>query len=116
MPGTMSGMPTDYQRFSIASLKELARSAMLKVGASREHADIFAEGCVIADVRGIESHGVARLDGYVSSVERGNVQPNATPTVVSDAPSVALVDANSGIGHVASKFAIGLAIDKAKQT
>ncbi|MHB8619976.1 MAG: Ldh family oxidoreductase, partial [Chloroflexota bacterium] len=104
-----------YQRFSIESLHELARQAMTKVGASPGDAETFATGLVAADARGIESHGVARLDAYANQVERGFMDPKAQPEVVRDAPATALVDAHNGIGHVASTFAMRLAMDKARQ-
>ncbi len=89
---------------------------MVTVGVPEEHAQVFAEGCVIADVRGVESHGVARMANYVYVVEAGLVDAHAKPTIVNEAPSTALLDANNGLGHVASKFGMELAIRKARDS
>ena len=67
-----------------------------------------------ADLRGIDSHGVARLSGYVRLWEAKRI--NATPTikVVHESPSTAVVDGDSGLGLVVAPFAMNLAIEKAK--
>jgi L-2-hydroxycarboxylate dehydrogenase (NAD+) len=105
-----------YARYSLASLRQLAIDALLKLGVPSEHAEVFADGLIIADARGIESHGVARLNAYVLLLEHGLMDGKAEPTIVNEAPGTALVDANNGLGHVASKFSMQLAISKARQT
>jgi LDH2 family malate/lactate/ureidoglycolate dehydrogenase len=68
-----------------------------------------------ADLRGIDSHGVARLSGYVRLWEADRV--NATPniTVVYETPSTAVVDGDAGLGLVVAPFAMQIAIQKAAQ-
>ncbi len=103
-------------RFRAEALEDLARRCILKVGAPPEAAELFARGLVVADLRGIASHGVARLDAYVTLAERGLMDPAARPAIVREAPATALVEANNGLGHVASDFAMRLAIRKASET
>jgi LDH2 family malate/lactate/ureidoglycolate dehydrogenase len=66
-------------------------------------------------LRGIDSHGVARLSGYVRLWEAGRI--NATPnlSIVHETPSTAVVDGDAGLGLVVAPFAMQIAIDKAKQ-
>ncbi|MGH2366365.1 MAG: Ldh family oxidoreductase [Chloroflexota bacterium] len=106
----------EFERYSVESLHALAREAMLKVGVPADHAETFATGCVIADIRGVESHGVARMANYVYIVEAGLVDAAAKPSIVHEAPATALVDANNGLGHVASTFAMQLAVQKARES
>ncbi|MBU6263049.1 MAG: Ldh family oxidoreductase, partial [Bacteroidetes bacterium] len=63
---------------------------------------------------GIDSHGVARLSGYVRLWEAGRI--NATPNihVVHETPSTAVVDGGAGLGLVVAPYAMQIAIDKAK--
>lgn len=70
---------------------------------------------VLADLRGIDSHGVARLSGYVRLWE--NERLNATPDirVVHETPTTATVDGDRGLGLVAAPFAMDIAIEKARQ-
>ena len=51
-----------------------------------------------ADLRGVYSHGVNRLDLYCDELRRGAVDASATPVVVSDAAGIALVDGNNAQG------------------
>ena len=67
-----------------------------------------------ADLRGIDSHGVARLSGYVRLWEVQRI--NATPDIkiVHETPSTAVVDGDAGLGLVVAPFAMKVAIEKAK--
>ncbi len=84
------------------------------MGSSEADATTAAKALVAADARGIDSHGVARLSGYVRLWEAKRV--NATPNVrvVHESPSTAVVDGDAALGLVAAPFAMQVAIDKAK--
>jgi LDH2 family malate/lactate/ureidoglycolate dehydrogenase len=64
-------------------------------------------------LRGIDSHGVARLTGYVRLWEAKRV--NATPQlkIIHETPSTAVVDGDAGLGLVVAPYAMQVAIDKA---
>ena len=68
-----------------------------------------------ADLRGIDSHGVARLNGYVRlwEVQRVNARPDIQ--IIHETPSTAVVNGDSGLGLVIAPKAMQIAIDKAKQ-
>lgn len=85
------------------------------MGCSDEHASTASKALLSADVRGIDSHGVARLSGYTRLWEVKRV--NATPAVkiIHETPSTAVVDGDSGLGLVVAPFAMQVAIEKAKQ-
>ncbi len=85
------------------------------MGCSDADATTASKALVAADARGIDSHGVARLSGYVRlwEAKRVNAQPDVR--VVHESPSTAVVDGDSGLGLVAAPFAMQVAIDKAKQ-
>ncbi len=87
-----------------------------KMKVSREHAMIAAEVLALADVRGIESHGVARLPYYYRKLENGTLNPDPHPRIIHEMPSVALFDGDNGLGPVAGKQAMQIAIEKAKKT
>lgn len=83
------------------------------MGCPAADAATAAKALVAADARGIDSHGVARLSGYVRLWEAKRV--NATPNVrvVHESPSTAVVDGDAALGLVAAPFAMQVAIDKA---
>ena len=45
-----------------------------------------------ADLRGIDSHGVARLHTYFDMLQLGRIDPKANVTIVRESPSTATVD------------------------
>src|SRR5690606_40416292 len=65
--------------------------------------------------RGVDSHGVARLSGYVRLWEQGRI--NATPNirVVHETPTTATVDGDKGLGLVVAPQAMEIALAKARQ-
>lgn len=85
------------------------------MGCSSVHASMAAEALLAADLRGIDSHGVARLSGYVRLWEAGRI--NATPAIriLHQTPSTAVIDGDSGLGLVVAQEAMRVAIEKAKQ-
>lgn len=101
--------------YSYQQLSDFTKAVFEKIGCSPEHADTATKALLSADVRGIDSHGVARLSGYVRLWEAKRV--NATPAIkiIHETPSTAVVDGDSGLGLVIAPFAMQIAIEKAKQ-
>jgi LDH2 family malate/lactate/ureidoglycolate dehydrogenase len=101
-------------QFSYDHLYQFSLSVFKSIGCSEEHAVIATKALLAADIRGIDSHGAARLTGYVRLWEAGRV--NATPDIriVHETPSTAVVDGGSGLGLVVAPYAMQVAIDKAK--
>ncbi len=84
-----------------------------KIGCPDQDARIAAEALLSADLRGIDSHGVARLVGYVRLKEAGRANPTPHLRIVHETPSTAVVDGDSGLGLVVAPFAMQIAIEKA---
>lgn len=103
------------QTFSYPQLFDFAQSVFKKIGCSDEHAATATRALLSADLRGIDSHGIARLSGYVRLWEVKRV--NATPDIklIHETPSTAVVDGDSGLGLVVAPFAMRIAIEKAKK-
>ena len=101
--------------YSYDHLYQFAFSVFKSIGCSDEHATTATVGLLAADLRGIDSHGVARLSGYTRLWEAQRV--NATPDirVVHETPSTAVVDGDAGLGLVVAPFAMQVAIEKAQQ-
>jgi len=101
--------------FSYSQLYDFSYNIFKAIGCSDEHATIATKVLLSADVRGVDSHGVARLSGYVRLWEAKRV--NATPNirVVHESPSTAVVDGDAGLGLVVAPFAMKVAMEKARQ-
>jgi LDH2 family malate/lactate/ureidoglycolate dehydrogenase len=66
-----------------------------------------------ADLRGIDSHGVARLHTYFDMLELGRINPKAQVSVVRETASTATVDGDNGLGLVVGPKANAIAMEKA---
>jgi len=86
-----------------------------KLGVSEEDARITAEVLVAADLRGVDSHGVARLRRYVRGLSNGMMVPDPDVQVVSETPVTALIDGGGGLGQPVSYRAMQKAIKKAQE-
>jgi L-2-hydroxycarboxylate dehydrogenase (NAD+) len=102
------------EKYTYSNLYSFSRNIFLKIGCSEEDAALAAESLLIADLRGVDSHGVARLSGYVRlwEAKRINAKPNIR--IVHETPSTAVVDGDAGLGLVVAPFAMQVAIEKAK--
>lgn len=95
-------------------LRQFAHDVFVKIGCSPGDATLAAEVLLNADLRGIDSHGLARLSGYVRlwEAKRVNSQPNVR--LVHESPSTGVVDGDQGLGLVVGPKAMSVAIGKAR--
>ncbi len=103
------------QVFSYEQLYQFTKSIFIAIGCNETDAVLATEVLLSADLRGIDSHGVARLSGYVRlwQAKRINAHPNIC--VIHETPSTAVIDGDAGLGLVVAPYAMQVAIDKAKQ-
>ena len=101
------------KNFSYGELVAFSKNIFLQIGCSEEHAEVSARNLLSADLRGVDSHGVARLPGYVRLWEVKRVKANPDIKVIYETPSTAVVDGDSGLGLVVAPFAMNVAIQKA---
>jgi LDH2 family malate/lactate/ureidoglycolate dehydrogenase len=105
----------DSPSYAYSHLLEFTRKVFESIGCSSQHASLAAESLLAADLRGVDSHGVARLSGYVRLWEAGRVKADPNITVVHETPSTAVLDGDSGLGLVVARKAMEIAIAKAEQ-
>ena len=102
-------------RVSPTVLKSFCSEALEKLNVPSEDAQATAKVLVEADLRGIDSHGVARMSRYVSGIQQGMMRPRAKPRVVHETGSTATIDADAGLGQPVSFKAMQLAMSKARE-
>lgn len=90
-------------------------SVFEKMQFSEEQAKAASKHLLRADLRGIDSHGVARLSGYVRLWQAGRINPQAEMKVVHATLSTATIDAGAGLGQLAAEQAMQKAITMAKE-
>lgn len=101
--------------YSYSRLFEFAEKIFTKIGCPANQAAQAAEALLSADLRGVDSHGVARLSGYVRLYDAGRVNSRPDIRVIHETPSTATMDADAGLGLVSAPMAMELAIKKAAQ-
>ena len=85
------------------------------MGCNQKDAETAATVLLSADLRGVDSHGVARLSGYVRLWEAKRINTMPFINIIHETPSTAVVDGDSGLGLVVAPAAMQVAIDKAMQ-
>jgi LDH2 family malate/lactate/ureidoglycolate dehydrogenase len=96
-------------------LKDFCIAVFEKMGVSSEDARITADVLVQANLRGIDSHGVARLARYVNGIRDGVMVAQPEEQVVHETPTTVTLDAGAGLGQPVSYRAMSMAVEKARQ-
>ena len=97
----------DLRRFTIEVFKHF--------GIAADDANLAADVLLKSDLRGIDSHGVARLHTYFEMLELGRINPKPNVRVIREKASVATIDGDNGLGLVVGPKANEIAMDKAVQ-
>jgi (2R)-3-sulfolactate dehydrogenase (NADP+) len=103
-----------HETLTPEALHQLARAALLAAGSTEATAEATAKALVYADMRGLASHGVARLPMYLAQLRNGRVDPAAVPEIVRDKGAAFLVDAADGLAFAACELAIATGIERAR--
>jgi len=109
-------LPDAYHRIHADPLRSFAEDLFLAAGTPPDIAERVAEIVIRADLSGHPSHGVFRIIGYMSALERERLVADARPEVLDERPGVASVDGKRGWGHYSAQWSMDLAIRKAKET
>jgi L-2-hydroxycarboxylate dehydrogenase (NAD+) len=95
------------------TLRAFVENIFLSLGCPEADAQLAADVLVSADLRGIDSHGVARLVGYVRLYDNDRLNPNPKVKIIHETPSTGVLDGDKGLGLVVAPKAMEIAISKA---
>ena len=101
--------------FTPQKLREIGYELFQKAGCLKKDSENVVDHLVESNLFGHDSHGAIRFAEYLRALREKRFQPQATPNVIQDFPSVAVVDANGGLGQIGANFAMHLAIKKAQK-
>src|SRR5690242_16441822 len=105
-------MPTH----SAAQLGRLAHAILSAAGAPDDIATCVAGSLVEANLKGVDSHGVMRLEWYLEQIREGVIVPDARPSMEQDRGGSALMRGNGAFGIYGMEIAADLAADKARES
>jgi LDH2 family malate/lactate/ureidoglycolate dehydrogenase len=86
-----------------------------RIGCNDVEANLASEVLISADLRGVDSHGVARLSGYIRLYEKDRLNPRPNIRIIHETPSTAVIDGDRGLGLVVAPKAMEIAIEKAEK-
>ncbi len=104
----------DSMTFPYDQLSKFASAIFIKIGCPVDQAKQATDVLLSADARGIDSHGLARLSGYVRLWEAKRINSRPNMKIVHESPSTAVVDGDQGLGLVIAPYAMEIAIKKAQ--
>lgn len=96
------------------ALRIFTQNIFIAIGCNEVHAALAADVLLRSDLRGIDSHGVARLSGYIRLWEKQRINPTPNIRVVHETATTATIDGDAGLGLVVAPFAMQIAIEKAE--
>ena len=108
-------MSAEFQTVWAEPLTQFCQRVFEKLGVPSTDAFTTSEVLLLADLRGIESHGVARLRRYYAGLKNGVMVPRPDVRIVHETPITARIDGGAALGQVAGKRGMSLAIQKAKK-
>jgi len=96
----------DYKAIKVQELQGFIEGVFGGLGFNDEECRNAARVLVLSDLRGVESHGCARLPGYVRLVDAGKIKPDAKPFIEREFASTVTLNGDGGLGlHLATKAA-----------
>ena len=97
-------------------MNDFLTDAFAGYGVPKEEAAICADVLLESDRRGIESHGCNRFKPiYIDRIKKGTLLPTTKIDIIKETPTTVVMDANDGMGMVASYKMMEMLIDKAKK-
>ncbi len=100
--------------YEYSSLQNFIKNVFLSIGCSEDDADLASKVLISADLRGVDSHGTARLSGYVRLYDNGRLNPKPDIKIIHETPSTAVINGDKGLGLVVAPKAMQIAMEKAK--
>ena len=108
-------MSENYQRVEWKALQTFTANVFEKLGMPPEDAAMEAEVLVWANLRGIDSHGVQRIESYSRSVEKGGMNPRPNIQTEKETAAILLVEADHAFGPVVTIPTMKKVIAKARE-
>ena len=99
--------------FEAVTLRNVCHNLFTAAGATAEEAECVAERLVEANLMGHDSHGVIRLQQYLSAIEKGEIVPGASLEIVTETAASAVIDGHWGFGQVIARQAAAIGVQKA---
>ena len=95
-------------------LHDFIRRLFVGIGMPEDHAVQEADALMWANLRGVDSHGVARVPWYIENTKTDVMNANPSIEVKVDTPAIALIEADRAFGPIVTNMAADMAVEKAR--
>lgn len=112
----MKSLSTSQVRVDSEELRQYVTDLFAAAGLDENQARTIARHLVLANLRGVDSHGVSRVEIYTKRLDLGLLNKQADFTIERETATSALINAQNSSGIVVSTKGIELAVEKAKQS
>jgi LDH2 family malate/lactate/ureidoglycolate dehydrogenase len=102
-------------RYPYDTLHAFVTAAFIEAGLTDDQARQATDTLLVSDLRGVASHGLGRLAGYIDRIHAGFDNPNAPLEVIRETPVSLALDANLGLGPLVGPEAMRRTIAKAQE-
>ena len=107
---------SEEKRYEPKHLETFTATALIALGIPEADAAVCAARMIDADLRGVDTHGIFRLNHYAQRIRLGGINLHPHVHTVRDNAVTALVDGDNAMGHLVMTYATELAIKKAEET
>ena len=97
-----------------SSLQQFMASVFARAGMPAADAALEAEVLVWANLRGIDSHGVLRIESYLSKIDTGAYETRPDVRILKETPATLLIEGDRCLGPIVTTMAMEKAIEKAR--
>src|SRR5262249_50687478 len=108
-------LKTEFHVISSANLQRCAGAIFEAAGVASAMADEWAKSLVWANLRGVDSHGVLRIPGYIERLKTKAINPTPNMRVEKRAGAIVILEADRAPGAVAMSMAMAEAIARARK-
>ena len=103
-----------YVQIPVRELHELAYTSLVKINVPADQALIITDSLVMADQRGVYTHGTVCLPRYIGLMNSNKMRKDASYTVIRETDAVQVWDGMSSNGQVLGNWAMNEAMRRAR--
>jgi len=95
-------------------IRLFVQSILQKLGVEERDSRIVADHLVLANLFGVDSHGIVRLPYYVKAIRSGKLNPSPDYKTIKESDAIVFIDGDSGLGQGVAMEVTERAIEKAE--
>ncbi|MDD4347429.1 MAG: Ldh family oxidoreductase [Desulfitobacteriaceae bacterium] len=102
------------KRIEYNKLNTYVKNLLMTSGIEERDALIVSDVLIRAELQGVSSHGLSRLEVYLHRISKGLINKKPNFSIDFKFPALGIMDADNSLGHLAAHKAMTAAVEKAK--